>query len=96
MHQCLQVNDIARLVVEETIKLEKPSAISLARTCRAFDAAVMEILWGSHQTDLVDLFRCFPNEVWEIRESDNGKQYFVWTKSPARCRPTHADTCLFA
>ena len=80
MHRCLHVDEIARLVVEETVKLRGPSAVSLACTCRAFEAAVMEILWGSHQTDLVNLLRCFPNEVWEIRESDGGKLYFVWAR----------------
>lgn len=77
MHQCLEINDIVCLVAEETIKLERPSAISLACTCRTFEAAVMGILWGSHQNDLVNLLRCFPSEVWEIRESDSGKLYFV-------------------
>lgn len=80
MHDCLRVEEIARLVVEEVIKLKDPSAIYLACTCRDFEAAVMEALWGSHQTDLVNLLRCFPNEVWEIRESDSGKLYFVWMR----------------
>ena len=80
MHQCLHVDEISRLVVAEIVNLERPSAISLACTCRTFEAAVMETLWGSHQTDLVDLLRCFPNEVWEIRESDSGKSYFVWNE----------------
>jgi len=80
MHQCLGVVEIACLIIEATVKLRDPSAVSLACTCRAFEAAVMEILWGSHQTDLVDLLRCFPNEVWEIRELDSGKLYYVWTR----------------
>ena len=77
MHQCLAVDEIIRLVAKETVNLERPSAISLACTCRAFEAAVMEILWGSHQTDLIILLRCFPSGVWQIRESDSGKSYFV-------------------
>lgn len=80
MHQCLHVEEIVRLIAEETVNLRDPSAVSLACTCRDIEAVVMEILWGSHQTDLVDLLRCFPNEVWEIRESDSGKSYFVWTR----------------
>ena len=80
MQQCLHIDEIVRLVVKETVNLEHPSAISLACTCRAFEAAVMETLWGSYQTDLVGLLRCFPNEVWEIRESDNGKLHFVWAR----------------
>ena len=77
MHQCLCVVEIARLIIGETIALRGPWATSLACTCRAFEAAVMETLWGSDQTDLVDLLRCFPDEVWEIRELDSGKLYFV-------------------
>lgn len=77
MHQCLEINDIAFLVAAEAVNLERSSAVSLACTCRTFEAAVMEILWGSHQIDLVNLLRCFPSEVWEIRESDSGKLYFV-------------------
>lgn len=81
MHQCLRVDEIVRLIAEESVNLEDPSAISLACTCKAFEAAVMETLWGSHQTDLVDLLRCFPDEVWEIRESENGKLFYVWMRS---------------
>jgi len=80
MHQCLSIVEIFHLVVKATVDLGDPSAISLACTCTAFEAAVMEILWSSHQTDLVDLLRCFPKEVWEIRELDSGKLYFVWTR----------------
>ncbi|KAF9650915.1 hypothetical protein BDM02DRAFT_3127417 [Thelephora ganbajun] len=82
MHQCLHVEEIFHLVVEETVNLGYPSAISLACTCLTFEAAVMEVLWGSHQTDLVDLLRCFPIEVWEIRESDSGKLHFDFRRSP--------------
>jgi len=57
MHQCLHVDDIVRLVIEETVNLERPSAISLACTRRTFEAAVMETLWGSRQTHLVDLLQ---------------------------------------
>lgn len=95
MHQCLRVEEISRLVIAETINLDHPSAISLACTCRAFEAAVMEIMWGSHQTGLVDLLRCLPNEVWEIRESDSGKLYFVWMSLSPWCRPVQADSWLF-
>ena len=91
MHQCLSVVEIARLIVEATVNLRDPSAVSLACTCRDFEAAVMEILWGSHQTDLVDLLRCFPNEVWEIRELDSGKLYFVWTRLSPWCNLTNVD-----
>jgi len=80
MHHCLSLVEIVRLVGEATVSLRDSSAVSLACTCRNFEAAVMEILWGSYQTDLVDLLRCFPNEVWEIRELDSGKLYFVWTR----------------
>ena len=87
MHRCLCVDEIARLVIKDIIKLEVLSAISLACTCRAFEAAVMEILWGSHQTNLVTLLRCLPNEVWEIRKSDLGGSYFVWRKGVSQVPP---------
>jgi hypothetical protein len=77
MHKCLEITDIVCLVAAEAVNLERSSAISFACTCKAFEAAVMEILWSSHQTDLVNLLRCFPSEVWEMRESDSGKQHFV-------------------
>lgn len=96
MHQSLQhVVDIVRPVAKEVVNLEHPSTISLACTCRTFEAAVMEILWGSHQTDLVELLRCFPNELWEVRESDGGKLYFLWTKLPHWCCPMRADSWMF-
>jgi hypothetical protein len=95
MHQCLRVVEIVRLVVAEAINLERPSALSLACTCRVLEAAVMEILWGSHQDDLVNLLRCFPAEVWEIRESDSGKSYFVWTRISLLCLPIRANSCSF-
>ena len=41
MHQYLHADDIVRLVIEETVNLERPSAISLACTCGAFEAAVI-------------------------------------------------------
>lgn len=82
MHKCLHVDEIARLVAKETVNLESRSAISLACTCRTFEAAVMEILWGSYQTNLVHLLRCFPDEVWEILELESGKFCFVWTRLP--------------
>ena len=82
MHKCLEITDIVCLVAAEAVSSDRPSAISLACTCRAFEDAVMEILWGAHQTDLVNLLRCFPSEVWEIQESDSsGKLYFVWDPS---------------
>jgi hypothetical protein len=92
MHRCLEMDDIVRLIAKETVTLEVPSAISLACTRKAVEAAVMEILWSSHQDDLVNLVRCFPTEVWEIRESDSGKLYFVWAFS---CHQIHADLSLF-
>lgn len=95
MHQCLRVDDIVRLVVEKTVNLERPSAISLACTFRVFEAAVMEILWGSHQTDIVDLLQCFPSEVWEIQELGSGRLYFVWMRLFLWRLPIHADSWLF-
>lgn len=86
MHECLQVDDIVRLIAEETVNLERPTAISLACTCRVFEDAVMGVLWGSHQSDLVNLLRCFPSEVWEIRESDSGNLYFVGATFPRSFR----------
>ena len=77
MHRCLEIDDIVHLIAKEAVNLERPSAVSLACTSKAFEAIVMGFLWGSHQTDLVNLLRCFPTEVWEIRESDGEKAYFV-------------------
>ena len=55
----------------------------------------MEILWGSHQTNLAELLQCFPNEVWEVQESDGGKLYFVWTHLSHRCCPICVDSRSF-
>ena len=95
MHQCLQLDDIVRLVAAEIINLERPSAVSFACTCSLIEATVMGVLWGSHQHDLINLFRCFPSDVWEIRESDSGKLYFVWATSSRFRRPIRADSWPF-
>ncbi|KAF9792958.1 hypothetical protein BJ322DRAFT_90657 [Thelephora terrestris] len=83
MHPCLLLDDILRLVAVEIINLERPSAVSFACTCRAIEASVMGVLWGSYQNDLINLFRCFPSEVWEIRESDSSKLYFDFKRHPS-------------
>lgn len=96
MRQSLQLAvDIVPLVATETVNLEYSSAISLACTCRAFEAAVMEVLWGSHQTNLTELLRCFPEEVWDVQESNGGRLCFVWTRLSRWCCPMRADSWPF-
>lgn len=46
----------------------------LARTCQAFHDKAIEKLWHD-QYDLVPLLKCFPEDLWQLHETDQYEDY---------------------
>ena len=80
MHACLNVDEIARLIVHNLVASSgEGSAVSLACCCKSFEDPVLDVLWAK-QHFLLPLLRCFPGDVWE----EGG------------CSVSTSTTCLFS
>ncbi|KAF8149229.1 hypothetical protein K438DRAFT_1988992 [Mycena galopus ATCC 62051] len=87
MHRCLQLPELVALVCSHlqspyALELEAAFGVSqpkrrdlavLARTSTVFSSHALRLLWKS--VTLIDLFRCFPADVFELRTTGEG--YFT-------------------
>ncbi|KAF8181733.1 hypothetical protein K438DRAFT_2021083 [Mycena galopus ATCC 62051] len=74
MHPALEISEIVHLVVAEfqpdTESFQSPDSkvlAILARTCTTFHDIALDALW-SHQTTILNLVRCMPQDLWETVE----------------------------
>ncbi|KAF7288746.1 hypothetical protein MIND_01419900 [Mycena indigotica] len=79
MHRCLETPEIALQVVQQLANLPRdmsvPSLARLARTCRLFSDFALEELWRGDKfvrRPLLHLLRCFPPDLVEIIERNDG------------------------
>ena len=68
MHECLEVFDIIKLILEavrdDPSRVASQTLISLAVTCRAFHDVALDTLWFK-QTSLVPLLKVLPRRFWK-------------------------------
>ncbi|KAJ7624444.1 hypothetical protein FB45DRAFT_1086060 [Roridomyces roridus] len=74
MHRALGVPEIAQLIVSHVDSL---AALSfLARTATIFHDHALDSLWRS-QSGLVNLIKCMPEDLWEVRDIRPGSTALV-------------------
>lgn len=71
MHNCLQINELLREIIEflcadprnaEALR----AAARLPRCCEGMEKTVLEVLWGRLQTSPIVLFRCLPSHLLKL------------------------------
>jgi hypothetical protein len=70
MHDCLNVDEIVRLLVSGLIACGwKETAVALACCCKKFEDPVLDVLW-KEQKGLDVLLATLPEGVWDERHHD--------------------------
>ncbi|KAF9468430.1 hypothetical protein BDZ94DRAFT_785978 [Collybia nuda] len=73
VHRCLLIPELFNFIciqIDETLGFKRFSTLAaLARTCRLFRDAPLDILW-SRIPDLGRLIRCMPSDVWTITRGE--------------------------
>ncbi|KAJ7135140.1 hypothetical protein C8R46DRAFT_1139540 [Mycena filopes] len=91
MHRSLVIPEIVGAVFEyldptrtEDALVETQALAALARTCTGFHDIALDVLWR-HQTEIHNLIRCMPADLWETTEGTN-----VFGNPLRTLRPTRA------
>ncbi|KII95729.1 hypothetical protein PLICRDRAFT_227127 [Plicaturopsis crispa FD-325 SS-3] len=83
MHPCLNVLDIVLLIFTEIAQgdlslrtVSRRTLARLARTCRAFQAVALDLLW-KEQTSMLPLLRCIAPDIWEEDVLPSGRVHLT-------------------
>lgn len=70
MHRCLNIVEVQRSIFRQVDSLDHQATLAgLARTCRAFSGAALDVLWATLDS-FVYLIRCLPRDLWKIEFID--------------------------
>lgn len=71
MHRCLNIVEVQRAIFREVHRQPRGSATlaRLARTCRAFNSAALDVLWATLES-FVYLVQSLPRDLWKIEPMD--------------------------
>jgi hypothetical protein len=78
MHRCLSIAELLTQICGEIYAFpeSRPTLASMGRSCRTFKDVALGVLWRE-QHSLLPLFRTFPPDLWQKRDSEegNGRKY---------------------
>jgi len=61
-HRIVEIDELARLIIDELVKISPQTAVSFALTCRSLEEPTLSLLWkGRHS--LFDLVKVLPNHT---------------------------------
>ena len=69
-HPIVEIDELARLVIDELVKTSPPAAVSFALTCRALEEPTLKSLW-KQQRSLTNLVRVLPGHTRVADEDDH-------------------------
>ncbi|KAJ7782571.1 hypothetical protein DFH07DRAFT_791174 [Mycena maculata] len=67
MHRGWSIPEVVALICGIA---EFPTLAALAQTCQAFQAPAFSVLWRD-QSDLMQLLKCLPSDLWELEVEDD-------------------------
>jgi hypothetical protein len=71
MHRCLQIYELQSHIFDYIYSVEPACLAILARTCRTFNEAALEILWRELE-DISPFIKSLPSHLWrEDRSVDH-------------------------
>ena len=69
-HPIVEIDELARLVIDELVETSPPAAVSFALTCRSLEEPTLRSLW-KQQPSLTNLVRVLPGHTWVVDEDDD-------------------------
>ncbi|KIJ62188.1 hypothetical protein HYDPIDRAFT_95105 [Hydnomerulius pinastri MD-312] len=75
MHQSLFIVEVQRAIFCEVYRTHRPTLAVLARTCRVFNSAALDVLWANLGS-FARLIMCLPQDLWTVNPS-NKKLVFL-------------------
>lgn len=83
MHPCLKVPELLSIIfgfayndAEGQDHISSSTMLASALTCRLFVEPALDLLWEV-QSDIVQLLRCFPSEIYEYEFYGGDTKQFV-------------------
>ena len=69
-HPIVEIDELAKLVIDELVETSPPAAVSFALTCRSLEEPTLKSLW-KQQGSLTNLVRVLPGHTLVEDEDDN-------------------------
>jgi len=71
-HRIVEIDELARLVIDELVRTSPRTAVSFALTCRSLEEPTLSSLWKKNHS-LIDLVRVLPNHTCHLESGDSVK-----------------------
>jgi len=62
-HRIVEIDELARLVIEELVETSPRTTVSFALTCRPLSGPALSSLW-KRQSSLITLVKVLPQHTW--------------------------------
>ena len=69
-HPIVEIDELARLLIDELVETSPPAAVSFALTCRSLEEPTLKSLW-KQQRSLTNLVRVLPGHACQVTDDDD-------------------------